>query len=135
MKERLKINASGKISIYRIINGQKQLIKTRSNTILPLSKDIIARLLTNNIIGMVDTINVVHSGGTVYTSAITEYSHPSANEAQFVAQFGTSSSPSEDFDEIQLVSSNMGVFSQVTGLTETIGAGETIQISWTITLS
>ena len=134
MNEVLKLSASGKISIYIINNGVKQLYLTSSNLIMPLAADIIARSLGNFAIGKVNYIRVYNGVTLKAAASISVYNHPATNEVEYVAVFSEASF-SGAFTKFQLEANGMGVFSEVTGLTGSKLITEQMSISWKITIS
>lgn len=136
MNEEIKLSARGEVKIYKINLGKKELVKTTSNLVLTLSKDIIARLMTNNPIGKIDSMYVWLGSTQLSTGSITAWNHPTTNEAEFECPFDPTSF-SGDFDKIQLASSNMGVFAEVSGsgVLDNKLITENLLISWLITIS
>jgi len=128
-----KFNASGEVSIFRLTTNKKELIETRSNSILPLMKDVVARLLGNFAIGRVDTVKVYRATLLLASVPIVEYIHPELNKAQYNVVFDEGSF-SGSFDELGLFSSNMGQVSKLSGLSGSKLSTEKLLITWTISI-
>lgn len=136
MQDKLNLYASGEVRIFKLTPSNARLSNTRSNTVLTLSKDIVARLLTNNPIGKIDTLKVYLGATLLATGNVNAWNHPSTNEAEFEVLFEDTDF-SGDFDKIQLCASNMGVFAEVSGdgVLDTKLITEELMFSWLITIS
>ncbi len=134
MNQVLKLNASGVVKIYKQSNANRILIKTSNNAVLPLAKDIIARSIGQFAIAKIDQVKVYDGVTLLATATISAYSHPGTNQVDYTAEFDNASF-NGNFDKLELLSSNMGVFAELTGLTESKTNAESLFINWEITIS
>lgn len=130
----LKLHARGQVSIFKITNNKKELIKTCSNTVLPLALDVVARLMGNFAIGKIDSVSAYKSSLSLAETPIISYSHPSTNQVQFNALFSETSF-SGAYDEFGLFASNIGRICALTGVSGNKLNTEQLLITWTITIS
>lgn len=84
-----KIYASGVFSLYRVVNGVKELILTRSNEVLLSSNYILANLLGKNSAANITSISVFLSGSLVCRKAIATYTYPTNPAGVCTATFQT----------------------------------------------
>lgn len=127
------LNASGRVNLYKY-TPEKELYFTRSNTILPLALDVVARLMGNFAIGNIDTISIYKSGLLLASTPIITYTHSALNQIQYSAIFSASSF-SGDFDQIQLSSSAMGPIAELDDVDGTKSGTDQLGITWTITIT
>ena len=128
-----KLIARGEFKIYKVPPNKTELIETRSNSILPLMGDVVARLLGNFIIGRVDQVGIYKSSLNLAMVPIINYTHPNTNQVEFSALFNEASF-NGDFDELGLFSSNMGQVSKLIGTAGNKTDQEHLLITWTITI-
>lgn len=134
IKGQLNMTASGKVQIYKINMYKKELLLTRSNTILPLMYDVIARMMGRFSIGNIDQIKVYNGGLLLATGDITQFIHPDTNQVTYIAIFNEDSFNGA-FNEIALYSSAMGRVAELTSIDGSKTNAEQISITWTITLA
>lgn len=134
LKEITRVSARGEVSFYRIINNEKQLIKTRSNAILPNAKNIITRLLIGQNEYGLSNIRVFNGLTLLANGPISSKVFTDTGEAQFGAVFDGPSF-NGTYTSVTLGTEDNGItgdFSIADGLNFTKGPSEMLLITWNI---
>jgi hypothetical protein len=105
--------------------------KVMTNTVLPLSKKIIARSLAGRKDSTIDNIRVYHSNALIASGALYNIEIISDTEVEFSALF-LEASFSGDFEKATLNASELGDFSELTGFTANKPVGQKLYITWKI---
>lgn len=127
-----KLKSRGEVNIYKGEINKSNLLLTRSNEILPLMLDVVARSMGNFIISKIDTISIYSEGVLLASAIIDTYTHPDVNQVQFSVLF-SGDSFSGDFDELGLFASNMGRIATLAAISGTKDENP-LAVTWTITL-
>lgn len=130
----IRMSASGQVRIIKIYANKREVLLTRSNLVLPLAADIIARLMGNFPIGKIDSISIYNMGLLLSTIPISSYTHPGTNQVQFVGIFKEDSFAG-NFDELGLFASNMGQFARLAPVAGVKSNTEQLSITWTININ
>lgn len=140
MRDKIKVFASGQVTLYKVTNGVKQLIKTSKNEILPNAASLVALNMSGDSNALVDKIRL-------YLGAALVTENPSSltrtyNEAEVSVTFEylfVEGSLDGDIDNAKLGpvdSVTLGDFAQNNfGETVSVGVSEAFFISWKITFT
>lgn len=127
-------SASGQISIYKIINGERVLMTTRKNLILPNSKVILGKTMAGDVTAKITNIRVYSAGVLKSPGVVTTTTYAGIGIVEYEALI-----PAADFagafDKVLLSADDLvgvGALSEVTGLAENKAALDPLLIVWTI---
>lgn len=134
LKENLNIHIKGEVKIYALKGSSRKLIYEDNNVILANAKKILVHAIGGDPF-IVDKIQVYKTSVQLAEDDNLIVEYPSGDKSvKFFALFNEASF-NNTLDEIRLVSTNGGLFAQITGLNHTKDDITQLQVEWKITIN
>lgn len=126
----------GWIKIWGIDKGNKRiLLEDRSNALVENARKIIAHSLAGDSQYFIDTIEVYKAAALLATSPGLTISYPAGDKTvKFITRFDEASF-NDTLDEVKLISSTGGIFSEVSGLSVLKDNTLKLEIEWILTIN
>jgi hypothetical protein len=135
MRDIARIAASGVIRFYRVVNGERQLIKTSSNTILPNAQALIALVMGGDATASLERIRLYDGVALLYAAPVTDKDTSTPN-VLVIEALCSGGSFTGDIDNAKLGpidSGTLGHFSEAVIDPVVTKAAEQLLVTWTIT--